>query len=238
MNYNDYGHLRQDPKDAALGYQIGPKSVITFPSGGQQLPGRGFYEISGLAWSGGGAIRKVEVSTDGGKNWKDAEIRGNGPSHGAHPIQPTTWNWDGTETEHPVALHGRTRSGATDASPGRQVLQRAAGSRHSACRATDNTIQPWRIARDGSVHNGALLKASRVRVAPGERRAGAVAASIGVGRTPTRRGNPCLGYLHQSDRRRNSRRGAEPPRKARRSIARRDARDATARDGTGGRLPF
>src|SRR5205085_8967705 len=57
MNYSDFGHLREDPKEAALGFQIGPKSVITYPSGGQQLPGRGFYEISGLAWSGGGAIR-------------------------------------------------------------------------------------------------------------------------------------------------------------------------------------
>src|SRR5689334_15546343 len=74
INYNDYGHLDQDAKDAALSYQIGPKSVITFPSGSQRLPGRGFYEISGLAWSGGGAIRRVEVSTDGGKSWKVAEF--------------------------------------------------------------------------------------------------------------------------------------------------------------------
>src|SRR5690242_7008255 len=41
INYNDYGHLDQDATEAALGYQIGPKSVITFPSGSQQLPGRG-----------------------------------------------------------------------------------------------------------------------------------------------------------------------------------------------------
>src|SRR5216117_498283 len=30
MNYNDYGHLHEDAKEAALGFQIGPKSVITF----------------------------------------------------------------------------------------------------------------------------------------------------------------------------------------------------------------
>src|SRR5881398_1378328 len=56
MNYSDYGHLRETDEQAALGYQIGPKSVITYPSGTQQLPGKGTYEISGLAWSGGGAI--------------------------------------------------------------------------------------------------------------------------------------------------------------------------------------
>ena len=38
MTYNDYGHLTRDPDVAALGYQIGPKSVVTFPSAGQQLP--------------------------------------------------------------------------------------------------------------------------------------------------------------------------------------------------------
>src|ERR1700726_2483950 len=76
MTYDDYGHINPDPKVTALTHQIGPKSVITFPSGEQQLPGRGFYEISGLAWSGAGAIRKVEVSTDGGRSWKEAEIRG------------------------------------------------------------------------------------------------------------------------------------------------------------------
>src|SRR5437660_352049 len=76
MNYNDYGHISNDPKVAALTFRWGPKSVITFPSGGQQLPSPGFYQITGLAWSGGGAVRRVEVSTDGGLTWKDAEIRG------------------------------------------------------------------------------------------------------------------------------------------------------------------
>ena len=35
MNYNDYGHLDQEHHEAALAYQIGPKSVITYPSGSQ-----------------------------------------------------------------------------------------------------------------------------------------------------------------------------------------------------------
>jgi hypothetical protein len=42
------------------------KFVITFALGGPQLRDHGFYEISGLAWSGRGRIRGVEVSTDGG----------------------------------------------------------------------------------------------------------------------------------------------------------------------------
>src|SRR5207249_2184613 len=94
---DDYGHINPDAKVAALTHQIGPKSVITFPSGGQQLNGRGFYEISGLAWSGAGAIRKVEVSTDGGKSWKEAELR-SAAHRMAHTRFGLNWNWDGTET--------------------------------------------------------------------------------------------------------------------------------------------
>ena len=96
MTYDDYGHINPDPKVAALTHQIGPKSVITFPSGGQQLSGPGFYEITGLAWSGGGAIRGVEVSTDGGESWKNADLRS--PAYRmAHTRFGFHWNWDGKE---------------------------------------------------------------------------------------------------------------------------------------------
>ena len=39
------------------------------------LPEQGVYEISGLAWSGNGAIRKVEVSADGGRSWAEAAVQ-------------------------------------------------------------------------------------------------------------------------------------------------------------------
>ena len=60
----DEGELRGKLGDFYL--EQGPKSVITFPSGEQRLSGPGYYTISGLAWSGSGAVRRVEVSTDGG----------------------------------------------------------------------------------------------------------------------------------------------------------------------------
>ena len=44
------------------------KSVITFPSGDMKLPGVGFYDISGLAWSGRGRVQSVDVSVDGGQS--------------------------------------------------------------------------------------------------------------------------------------------------------------------------
>ena len=152
LNYNDYGHLSRDPVRAALGYQIGPKSVITFPSAGQQLPGRGFYEVSGLAWSGGGAISRVEVSTDAGRNWMDAEIQGTAHRM-AHTRFRLPWNWDGQETR----LMSRCTDELGQQQPSQaQVAEHFTGSADSSygVPGLDNTIQPWRVASDGSVHNG------------------------------------------------------------------------------------
>ena len=151
MTYNDYGHLHQDSDTAALGMQIGPKSVITFPSGEQQLPGPGFYEISGLAWSGGGAVTKVEVSTDGGRNWMDAKIRGTAHRM-AHTRFSFQWNWDGNECE----LQSRCTDELGSIQPSRAQIAEfwnQPPDQPVRVRGQDNSIQPWRIASDGSVHN-------------------------------------------------------------------------------------
>lgn len=152
MNYNDFGHLDRDPKVAALDYQIGPKSVITFPSGNQRLPGRGFYEISGLAWSGGGAIKKVEVSTDGGKRWNVAEIKSTAHRM-AHARFGYMWNWDGQETE----IQSRCTDEIGQVQPSRVQIAKYWNKPFDATFSVpglDNSIQPWRIAGDGSVTNG------------------------------------------------------------------------------------
>lgn len=151
MTYNDYGHLRQDPADAALSYQIGPKSVITVPSGGQQLPGTGFYEVRGLAWSGGGAVSRVEVSTDGGESWFDADIRGT-PQRMAHTAFSFNWTWDGRE----AVLMSRCTDEIGQVQPTRDQVREFWGIAPGApfsVKGQDNSIQPWRVDRDGSVHN-------------------------------------------------------------------------------------
>ena len=152
MNYNDYGHLDQEHHEAALAYQIGPKSVITYPSGSQQLRGKGFYEISGLAWSGGGAVKTVEVSTDGGKKWNRAQFK-NSSQRMAHVRFAYEWQWDGTETE--------ILSRCTDEIGQRQPMREEIANwwnvpfeRNYRVPGLDNSVMPWKIARDGSVTNG------------------------------------------------------------------------------------
>ena len=148
MNYNDFGHLDQDQKVAALDYQIGPKSVITFPSGEQRLPGKGFYEISGLAWSGGGAIKLVEVSTDGGKKWNKAEIKGT-PQRMAHAGLASCGT--GTETRPRSCRAAPTKSARCNR---RASRSRSTGTsptiRRSACRVSTTAF-----SRGGSPATGA-----------------------------------------------------------------------------------
>jgi sulfane dehydrogenase subunit SoxC len=75
-------------------FQFGPKSVITRPSGGLTLSGRGYVQITGLAWSGGGIVKKVDVSTDGGKTWKEAKLQSPVLPR-AHTRFTFDWAWDG-----------------------------------------------------------------------------------------------------------------------------------------------
>jgi len=152
MNYNDYGHMTRTPEEAALGFQIGPKSVITRPSGGQQLPGKGFYEITGLAWSGGGAIRSVEVSTNGGKTWNKAQIK-SPPQRMAHTRFGYPWHWDGNETE----IVSRCVDEIGQQQPTRAQIAKFFNvpfDRNYRVPGLDNSVMPWRIARDGTVTNG------------------------------------------------------------------------------------
>ena len=152
MTYNDYGHLVTDARVASLTRVIGPKSIITFPSGEQKLPGPGFYEITGLAWSGTSAVRIVEVSVDGGQSWKAAELRT--PAHPmAHVRFAYPWKWDGKECT--------ILSRCTDETGTRQPTRAEAAKywnvpddKDFRIPGADNSVFPWKIAGDGSVQNG------------------------------------------------------------------------------------
>ncbi len=49
------------------------KSSITAPEDQSRLPA-GAVTIRGIAWAGEEAIERVEVSTDGGSRWRDAQL--------------------------------------------------------------------------------------------------------------------------------------------------------------------
>lgn len=121
------------------------KSVITFPSGAMQLPRPGFYEITGLAWSGRGRIAEVEVSADGGKTWAKAALQ-EPVLDKCHTRFRLPWVWDGAE----AVLQSRCTDETGYLQPTLAELVQARGTR-SVYHL--NAIQSWRIAQNGEVSN-------------------------------------------------------------------------------------
>jgi sulfane dehydrogenase subunit SoxC len=154
METSRYPTMKLDGKSRWFEFELGPKSVITRPAGGYQLPGSGFHEITGLAWSGGGAVRRVEVSTDGGRTWKDAQLH-DPIARKAHTRFSSPWNWDGEE----AVLQSRCTDDQGVVQPTMDEVAKIWGVDVDFFRKTTqvvgdfNAIQPWRVNRDGSVKN-------------------------------------------------------------------------------------
>ena len=125
------------------------KSVITFPSGDMKLPGAGFYNITGLAWSGRGRVQSVDVSVNGGKTWYPAQI--------AVLTEPMCtvrfsfpWMWDGA----PAILQSRCMDETGYIQPTlRQLIAIRGDNGPFGSIYHLNSIQSWAVAIDGSVTN-------------------------------------------------------------------------------------
>src|SRR5476651_1830807 len=70
-----YTDLMPDGTARQFTFDMEPKSLITRPSGGDKLAGPGPCELTGIAWSGRGAIARVEITTDGGATWTLAKLQ-------------------------------------------------------------------------------------------------------------------------------------------------------------------
>ena len=120
-------------------------SVITQPSGSQNLGGHGFYEIRGLAWSGNGKISHVDVSVDGGRNWQPAQLQ-TPVENKALTVFRFPWEWRGQGH----VLFSRATDETGYVQPTRTELVKVRGS-HSEYH--NNGLQPWEVRIDGSVIN-------------------------------------------------------------------------------------
>jgi sulfane dehydrogenase subunit SoxC len=153
MSWHEAGNNADTtPSGKALGFrfELGPKSIITRPSGGQRLPGRGFYEITGLAWTGGGAVRKVDVSVDGGKTYKEAQLQQPVLQY-AHTRFRFAWEWNGEE----AVLQSRCTDEKGEVQPTIAEAAKVLGVTPDYFLQADhfNGIQPWKVNRDGSIQN-------------------------------------------------------------------------------------
>mgnify|MGYP001501869682 FL=1 len=121
------------------------KSVVTTPSGGQVLLDKGFYNVSGLAWSGRGKIKRVDVSVDGGRNWRTARLE--------TPVLDKCltrfnidWVWDGK----PAIVQSRAMDDTGFVQPNYRQLRAVRGTRSIY---HNNAIQSWLVQESGEVKN-------------------------------------------------------------------------------------
>jgi len=125
------------------------KSVITSPSGGQTLISHGYFNVTGLAWSGRGKIRRVDVSFDGGRTWRQARLEG--------PVLDKAltrfnidWVWDGES----AVLQSRAIDETGYVQPNYGQLRSVRGSRSIY---HNNAIQSWEVLPSGEVNNVQVL---------------------------------------------------------------------------------
>jgi len=120
-------------------------SVVTTPSGGQVLLDKGFYNITGLAWSGKGKIKRVDVSTDGGRNWRQARLETPVLSKALSRFN-IDWVWDGK----PAIIQSRAQDDTGHLQPTYQQLRSVRGTRSIY---HNNAIQSWLVQENGEVKN-------------------------------------------------------------------------------------
>ncbi len=140
-----YTELYPSGRARQFNFIMDVKSVITFPSASQTLREPGYCQITGLAWSGNGRIKRVDVSVDGGRTWRAAALQG--------PIMSRCltrfrydWAWDG----EPVIVQSRSTDeyGHVQPTRGKLIAERGSNSVYHY-----NAIQSWAIAENGEVTN-------------------------------------------------------------------------------------
>jgi sulfane dehydrogenase subunit SoxC len=141
-----YTDLLESGKARRFTYVMDAKSVITGPS--PQAPFNhksGFTVLSGLAWSGRGKIARVDVSLDGGRNWRAAKIDG--------PVWDKAltrfyyeFDWDGRE----LLLQSRAIDDTGYVQPTKNELRKVRGVNSIY---HNNGIQTWHVLKNGEVEN-------------------------------------------------------------------------------------
>jgi sulfane dehydrogenase subunit SoxC len=149
----NYSPLLPDGKAYRFYFVNEVKSFITKPSFGMGLKEPGYYEISGIAYSGTGTIVKVLVSADGGKSWGEAAVEG--------PATPKAftrfrmpWHWDG----QPAIITSRAWDDSGEVQPlradfvaKRGVTKQPMKSPYAFANQHYNSLTSWSIDAKGEI---------------------------------------------------------------------------------------
>lgn len=140
-----YTDLMPDGTARQFTFEMEAKSVITFPAAGHTLRAPGFHGITGLAWTGRGRVSRVDVSVDGGREWREATLE--------PPILDRAltrfrlpWIWDGAS----ATLQSRAVDETGYVQP---TLEQLVAVRGLRSHYHNNSIQSWRVTATGQVVN-------------------------------------------------------------------------------------
>ncbi len=129
------------------------KSFITHPSFGMQIGSPGYYDISGVAYSGSGTIKRVMVSADGGKSWADAALQGAAQDKSFTRFH-IPWRWDGS----PAILTSRAVDDGGNVQPLRADFVKARGETEKPVTNTlgfysqhYNSLTSWAVDAKGEI---------------------------------------------------------------------------------------
>jgi sulfane dehydrogenase subunit SoxC len=140
-----YTDLLPSGKARQFTWAMEPKSVITNPSPEMPLVGKGQQLLRGLAWSGYGKVKRVDVSFDGGVNWRTAQLQ--------DPVLPRCltrfvlpFEWTGEE----MLVQSRVIDETDYVQPTITELHQVRGKESIY---HNNAIQTWLIKSTGEAEN-------------------------------------------------------------------------------------
>lgn len=141
-----YTDLMADGKARKFSFVMECKSLVTYPSGTQKLTRKGLHEMRGIAWSGHGKITRVDVSVDGGNNWTQARLQEPVLTKALTAFR-AAFEWNGQE----LMIMSRAIDETGYVQP---MLEQLIGERGKVSFYHNNSVQPWRVSRNGEVTNG------------------------------------------------------------------------------------
>ncbi|MBA4222850.1 MAG: sulfite dehydrogenase [Methylobacterium sp.] len=140
-----YTDLLADGRSRRFTFFMDAKSVVTNPSPQAPLKQKGRNVLSGLAWSGRGTIKRVDVTLDGGRNWQHARIDG--------PVLDKSltrfyvdFDWNGQD----LLIQSRAMDSTGYLQPTKEELRKIRGTNSIY---HNNGIQTWHVKANGETEN-------------------------------------------------------------------------------------
>lgn len=140
-----YTDLLADGRSRKHTFIMDAKSVVTNPSPQAPLRQKGRNVLSGVAWSGRGTVKRVDVSMDGGRNWQTARI--DGPVLDKSMVRfYVDFDWNGQE----MMIQSRAMDSSGYVQPSKEELRKVRGVNSIY---HNNGIQTWLVRTDGETEN-------------------------------------------------------------------------------------